>query len=135
MTKQALGPLKYGTTVQPWGRGAAAGGFVFLSGIDGVTDEHGRPAHGVAAQTLVTLNRVHRLLADAGADFEDIVQFDQFLADPAERAEYMRVRDGWLAEHAPKLLSERSYASLLIYPALATPEMRVEIRAVAYLGA
>jgi enamine deaminase RidA (YjgF/YER057c/UK114 family) len=135
MTKRGLGELRYGQTVQPWGRGAAAGGFVILSGIDGVLDEQGDPVHGVAAQTRVLLDRIRRLLRDAGAEPDDIVQLDQFLADPAERAEYMRARDGWLAEHAPTLLAERSYSSLLIYPGLATPEMRVEIRAIAYLGA
>jgi enamine deaminase RidA (YjgF/YER057c/UK114 family) len=134
MTKRGLGPLAYGDVVQPWGRGAAAGGFVFLSGIDGVTDDRGAPVHGIAAQTRVTLDRVRSLLSDAGAAMDDIVQLDQFVADPAERAEYMRARDAWLSVHAPRLLADRSYASLLIYPALATPEMRVEIRAVAYVG-
>ncbi|WP_406496941.1 RidA family protein [Streptomyces sp. NBC_01604] len=134
MRKRGLGPLTYGSVVQPWGRGAAAGGFVFLSGIDGVTDEQGRPVHGVAAQTKVTLDRVRALLADAGAGMDDIVQLDQYVADPAERMDYMRARDAWLSQHAPRLLDERSYASLLIFPGLATPAMRVEIRAVAYLG-
>ncbi|MGW1025316.1 RidA family protein [Streptomyces sp. NPDC002577] len=134
MTKRGLGALTYGGVVQPWSRGVAAGGFVFLSGIDGVTDEQGDPVHGVAAQTEVTLDRVRVLLADAGASMDDIVQLDQYVADPAERVEYMRARDAWLSEHAPRLLEERSYASLLICPGLATPEMRVEIRAVAYVG-
>lgn len=135
MAKRGLGELTYGDVVQPWGRGAAAGGFVVLSGIDGVTDEHGRPVRGIAAQTRVTLDRVHRLLREAGAELDDIVQLDQFVADPAERADYMSARDAWLAEHAPSLHAERSYSSLLIYPRLATPAMRVEIRAVAYIGA
>ncbi|MGN9845858.1 RidA family protein [Nonomuraea sp. H19] len=134
MTKRGLGSLTYGHVVQPWGRGAAAGGFVFLSGIDGATDEQGRPVPGVAAQTKVALDRVQALLADAGADMDDVVQLDQFVADPAERTEYMRARDAWLSEHAPRLLDDRSYASLLVYPRLATPAMRVEIRAVAYVG-
>ncbi|MEV0056936.1 RidA family protein [Saccharopolyspora shandongensis] len=132
--KRGLGQLSYGDAEQPWGRGAAAGGFVFLSGIDGATDDSGAPVDGIAEQTRITLDRIRVLLADAGAELSDIVQLDQFVADPNERAEYMKARDEWLAEHAPALLDERSYASLLIYPALATPQMRVEIRAVAYPG-
>lgn len=129
--KRGLGPLFYGSAEQPWSRGAVAGEFIFLSGIDGVVDEEGRAVAGIAGQTRTTLDRIRALLADAGAEPDDIVQLDQFVADPAERAEYMRARDEWFAEHAPGLLDERSYASLLIYPALATPQMRVEIRAVA----
>ncbi|WP_425838711.1 RidA family protein [Streptomyces fractus] len=135
MPKRNLGPLTYGDTVQPWGRGAAAADFVFLSGIDGVTDRTGRQVHGIAAQTTVLLDRVQELLADAGATMDDIVQLDQYVADPAERLTYMTTRDAWLAKHAPRLLDERSYASLLIYPRLATEDMRVEIRAVAYVDA
>ena len=132
--KRGLGELTYGEVVQPWGRGAVAGGFVILSGVDGATDEQGRPVLGVAAQTRVTLDRVHHLLRDAGAELDDIVQLDQFVADPQERADYGSARDAWLAKHAPSLYTERSYSSLLIYPRLATPDMHVEIRAVAYIG-
>ncbi|MFJ9083170.1 hypothetical protein ACIRL3_12170, partial [Streptomyces sp. NPDC102384] len=39
----------------------------------------------------------------------------------------------WLAEHGSGLYARRDYASLLIYPRLATPQMRVEIRATACL--
>ncbi|MFJ8929483.1 RidA family protein [Streptomyces sp. NPDC102364] len=131
--KRGLGPLHYGTVQQPWSRGAAAGRWVLTSGIDGVVDETGAPLVGVGAQTVMVLERIRTILADAGCAVDDIVALDQYLADPAERAEYMDVRDRWLAEHGSGLYARRDYASLLIYPRLATPQMRVEIRATACL--
>lgn len=131
--KRGLGPLHYGTAEQPWSRGATAGRWVITSGIDGVVDASGTALSGVEAQTLMVLERIRTILADAGCAVDDIVALDQYLADPAERSAYMRARDGWLAEHGPGLYARRDYASLLIYPRLATPAMRVEIRAIARL--
>lgn len=131
--ERGLGPLYYGTTQQPWSRGATVGRWVLTSGIDGVVDASGATLSGIGAQTLMVLERIRAILADAGCAVDDIVALDQYLADPEERAEYMRVRDRWLAEHGPGLYARRDYASLLIYPRLATPAMRVEIRATAHL--
>ena len=131
--KRGLGPLHYGPVEQPWSRGAAVDGWVVTSGIDGVRDEVGAPVTGVAAQTAVVLDRIRIILGDAGCRIDDIVALDQYLADPADRTEYMQARDRWLAEHGPGLHTRRDYASLLVYPRLATPEMRVEIQATAHL--
>ena len=130
--KRGLGPLYYGAVRQPWGRGAAAGGWIVVSGIDGVVDDSGNEVPGIAGQTVVVLERLRLILAEAGATLDDIVSLDQYLADPGERSEYMRVRDGWLGKHAHGLLTRRDHASLLVYPRLASPAMRVEIRATAY---
>lgn len=131
--KRGLGPLYYGTIEQPWGRGAAVGHWILTSGIDGSVDNTGAAVSGVGAQTLVVLERIRTILGDAGCRVDDIVALDQYLGDPADRAEYMQTRDRWLAEHGLGLHSRRDYASLLLYPRLATPQMRVEIRAIAHL--
>lgn len=128
-----LGALTYAGVAQPWGRGAAAKNFIFTSGIDGVIAEDGSRNPDVAAQTRTVLERIERIIREAGASLEHIVQLDQYLADPVERGAYMQARDAWLSERAPALVAEQRYASLLIYPGLATPDMRVEIRAVACL--
>src|SRR5437868_15371617 len=94
-----------------WGKGAVAGGFVFLSGAEARSDETDEPVEGVAAQTELALDRIEARLAEAGARLDDGVQFVWYLTDRALEQEFYAARDGRAARHAPALLHDRSYAS------------------------
>jgi enamine deaminase RidA (YjgF/YER057c/UK114 family) len=117
-----------------WGKGAVAGGFVFLSGAEARSDESDEPVEGVRAQTELALERIRTRLEEAGARVDDVVKFVWYLRDRELIDEFYEARDGWLGRNAPDLLRERSYASTLLIVGLAKEEMLVEIDCVAYVG-
>ena len=55
--KQVLGPVIFGDQQMPWSKGVVAGGFVFLSGMVGVTDLATGNAGDIEAQLLRILRR------------------------------------------------------------------------------
>jgi enamine deaminase RidA (YjgF/YER057c/UK114 family) len=132
--KRGLGKVVHAGREMVWGKGAVAGGFVFLSGAEARSDDTDEPVEGIAAQTELALERVKSRLAEAGADLDDVVKFVWYLTDRELEEELYAARDGWLARHAPKLLEERSYASTLLIVGLAKLDMLIEIDCVAYIG-
>jgi enamine deaminase RidA (YjgF/YER057c/UK114 family) len=132
--KRGLGKVVHAGREMVWGKGAVAGGFVFLSGAEARSDETDEPVEGVAAQTELALDRIEARLEEAGARLDDVVKFVWYLTDRALEEEFYAARDGWLARHAPTLLEERSYASTLLIVGLAKPDMLVEIDCIAYLS-
>jgi enamine deaminase RidA (YjgF/YER057c/UK114 family) len=132
--KRGLGKVVHAGREMVWGKGAVAGGFVFLSGAEARADDTDEPVEGVAAQTELALERIRVRLEEAGARLDDVVKFVWYLTDRALEQEFYAARDGWLARHAPTLLEERSYASTLLIVGLAKPDMLVEIDCIAYLG-
>jgi enamine deaminase RidA (YjgF/YER057c/UK114 family) len=135
--KQGLGLIYYGGQLVEWGVGARVvqpAGFVFLSGVEGRDPETNRPVEGVRAQTRLALDKVRERLEKAGTSIENVVKFVWYVARREDRDEFIRCRDEWLAENAPKLLEERSYAStLLLDVGLALPDMLVEIDVIAVI--
>jgi enamine deaminase RidA (YjgF/YER057c/UK114 family) len=131
--KRGLGKVVHAGREMVWGKGAVAGGFVFLSGAEARADDTDEPVEGVAAQTELALERIRARLEEAGARLDDVVKFVWYLTDRALEQEFYAARDGWLARRAPKLLEERSYASTLLIVGLAKAEMLVEIDCVAWL--
>ena len=132
--KRGLGLVTHAGRTMVWGKGAVAGGFVFLSGAEARSDESDEPVEGIAAQTELALERVKSRLEGAGARLENVVKFVWYLTDRALEAEFYAARDGWLERNAPELVRERSYASTLLIVGLAKPEMLIEIDCIAYLG-
>jgi enamine deaminase RidA (YjgF/YER057c/UK114 family) len=135
--KQGLGLIYYGGQLVEWGVGAKViqpAGFVFLSGVEGRDPETNRPVEGVRAQTRLALDKIKDRLGKAGTSIENVVKFVWYVARRDDKDEFIRSRDEWLAENAPKLLKERSYAStLLLDVGLALPDMLVEIDATAVI--
>ena len=131
--KRGLGKVVHAGREMVWGKGAVAGGFVFLSGAEARSEDTDEPVEGVAAQTELALERIRVRLEEAGARLDDVVKFVWYLTDRALEQEFYAARDGWLARHAPKLLEERSYASTLLIVGLAKPDMLVEIDCIAWL--
>ena len=132
--KRGLGKVVHAGREMVWGKGAVAGGFVFLSGAEARADDTDESVEGVAAQTELALDRIKTRLEEAGARLDDVVKFVWYLTDRALEQEFYAARDGWLARHAPTLLEERSYASTLLIVGLAKPDMLVEIDCFAYLS-
>ena len=134
MHKRGLGKVVHAGQEMVWGKGAVAGGFVFLSGAEARSDESDEPVEGVRAQTELALERIRTRLEEAGARVDDVVKFVWYLRDRELIDEFYEARDGWLGRNAPDLLRERSYASTLLIVGLAKEEMLVEIDCVAYVG-
>jgi enamine deaminase RidA (YjgF/YER057c/UK114 family) len=132
--KRGLGKVVHAGREMVWGKGAVAGGFVFLSGAEARADDTDEPVGGIAAQTELALERIKSRLEEAGARLDDVVKFVWYLTDRALEEEFYAARDGWLERNAPDLLHERSYASSLLIVGLAKPDMLVEIDCIAYVG-
>ena len=134
MPKRGLGKVVHAGREMVWGKGAVAGGFVFLSGAEARGDDTDDPVEGIAAQAELALDRVKERLEEAEATLDDVVKFVWYLTDRALEDDFYAARDGWLGRHAPKLVQERSYASTLLIVGLAKPDMLVEIDCIAYVG-
>ncbi len=80
----------------------------------------GNPESDVAAQTAECLEKVEKLLAEAGSDKTRILQCTIWLADMADFAAMNAVWDAWVPEgHAPARACGEAK--------LATPDFKVEL--------
>lgn len=96
-------------------------GTVYLAG------QVGNPGDSVADQTRTCLEKVEKLLAEAGSDSTRILQCVIWLADMADFAEMNSVWDAWVPEdHAPARACGEAK--------LATPEYKVELIVTAAQG-
>lgn len=125
--KRGLGLIRHGGKPMPWGKGAVAGDFVFLSGAEARADDTDAPPRDIRAQTELALDRVEGRLKEAGASIDNVLKFVWYLTDRADEEAFYEVRDSWLERHAPTLLRERSYASTLLIVGLARRDMLVEV--------
>ena len=132
--KRGLGPVVMGGKPMPWGKGAMAGGFVFLSGLEGRTTDDGEVVGGIVAQTKLALDRGRQYLEEVGGSFEDVVRMTQYLAAPALAGEFHKARNEWMAEHAPDLLEQQSYGGVLLIQQFTKPDRLIELEVTAYLG-
>jgi len=131
--KKGLGKIFLAGKEMVWGKGAVAGGFVFLSGAEGRDDKTNVPVSGIKAQTELALERIRERLEEAGTSLENVVKFVWYLSDRSQEQAFYDARDGWLAKNAPNLFKERSYASTLLIVGLARYDMLVEIDCIAYV--
>lgn len=131
--KRGLGLIRHGGKLMPWGKGAAAGDFIFLSGAEARAEDTDVPPSGVGAQTELALSRVEQRLKEARASMDDVVKFVWYLTNREDEEAFYEARDGWLKKHAPVLFGERSYASTLLIVGLARPDMLVEVDCTAYI--
>lgn len=131
--KRGLGLVHHAGKKMVWGKGAVAGGFVFLSGSEARTSEDDIPPRGIKEQTELALERIKVRLEEAGTTLENAVKFVWYITDRSQELPFYEARDAWLAKHAPKLLEERSYASTLLIVGLARYDMLVEIDCIAYM--
>jgi enamine deaminase RidA (YjgF/YER057c/UK114 family) len=129
--KRGLGPVIIGGARMPWGKGVVAGGLVFLSGLEGRTDDAGTPIIGIEEQTHLALTRGKQYLEEAGSNVENIVRMIQYLSDPDLMSGFHKARDEFLRVHAPRLLAEQSYAGVLLVQRFSRLDRLVEIEIIA----
>jgi reactive intermediate/imine deaminase len=103
------------------------GDLLFISGVAPL-DAAGRLVGGddAAAQTRQVLVNMGKILAAAGAGFEDVLKVTVFLTDVADRSKINPVRQEFFGKSRPA-------STLIGVAALAVPGMKVEIEAVAGL--
>jgi enamine deaminase RidA (YjgF/YER057c/UK114 family) len=105
----------------PWGKGVVAGGFVFLSCLEGRLTDDGVLVPGIAEQTTLALSRDQQYLTEAGSSFERVVRITQYLA----------ARDRWMAQHAPQLLANQSYGGVLVVQQFTAADQLIELEVTA----
>ena len=85
---------------------------------DGVVPE------SVADQAAACFDNLRAVLAAGGMGVADLVRLTTYLTDPADLGAYMAVRDRYVGAPPPA-------STLLVVQALAQPQFRIEIEAVA----
>ncbi|WP_243717510.1 RidA family protein [Actinomadura darangshiensis] len=102
-----------------------AGGFIHVSGQAGF-DEHGKTVPGgFLEQGRQAFRNVQRVLAEAGADLDDVVKIGIFVRDmAADLDDVIRLRGEFLSEPYPA-------DTLLEVSSLAQPDWRIEVEATA----
>jgi len=133
--KRGFGPVVHGGREMPYGKGAVAGGFAFLSGAEGRDPNTGEPVEGIGPQTEIAFEKIKSRLEDAGGSVADIVKLTAYLKNREDKEAYMAARDAWLEQNCPEVLSDRAYGSTLLFVSgFSLPEMVVEIDCIAYVG-
>jgi enamine deaminase RidA (YjgF/YER057c/UK114 family) len=117
----------------PWGKGAKASGFVFLSGVEARRESDDTPPSTMKEQLEIVMDRIKARLEEAGTSVDNTVKFVWYIADRSQLRDFYEARDGWLKRNAPSLLKERSYASTLLVVGLARVDMLVEVDCIAYV--
>ena len=97
-----------------------------VSGQLGIRADGAIPAD-VEGQAAVAFANLDAILSAARLARRHVVKLTTYLLEPGDRAAYMAVRDRWVEEPAPA-------STLLFIKALALPECRIEIEALAVDG-
>lgn len=125
MTTTALNPetvptspyYSQGTEIRDSGR------LIFVSGQVGMTSD-GQVLDGIEAQTSQAVANLNAVLAAAGLTPADLAKLTIYLTDPADVEAFMGAAAGCLPSPPPA-------TTMLIVNGLASPELRVEIEAIA----
>ncbi len=106
---------------------AAPDRMLFVSGQLGITAE-GKVPETVEEQARIAFDHLDACLGAAGMERRHVLRLTAYLTEAEYRAGYMRVRDAWAPDPPPA-------STLVIVKALALPACRVEIEAIAAVGA
>jgi 2-iminobutanoate/2-iminopropanoate deaminase len=127
MTK-ALNPTSIAPPFGDYSHGIKSGpvsGFVVTSGQLGLAPD-GSCSADVRKQAEQCFANIDAILHEAGCGRADIVRLSAFVTDRAFFADYMAVRDEWLAD-----VAIRPASTLLIVSGFTREEFKVEIEATA----
>jgi 2-iminobutanoate/2-iminopropanoate deaminase len=97
--------------------------WLYISGQTGTRPDRSIPA-SVEEQTEVVWQNLLAVLAEGGMAVADIVKITSFLTRAEDYAKFAPVRAKYLGDHRPA-------STLLVVSALARPEFKVEVEAVA----
>jgi enamine deaminase RidA (YjgF/YER057c/UK114 family) len=104
-----------------------AGDFVWLSGMVGMKAD-GTIPDDVVEQFRIAMDSIDRCLREAGGRPDQVVKVQIFMTDIDERPLINPIRQEYFGEHRPA-------STLVEVSKLIHPHLKVEIEAVAYLGA
>jgi enamine deaminase RidA (YjgF/YER057c/UK114 family) len=104
-----------------------AGDWVWLSGMVGVQAD-GTIPDDVVEQFRIAMASIDHCLREAGGRPDQVVKVQVFMTDIAERPKINPIRQEYFGEHRPA-------STLVEVSGLIDPRLKVEIEAVAYLGA
>jgi enamine deaminase RidA (YjgF/YER057c/UK114 family) len=97
--------------------------WLYVSGQLGIAPDGSVPETSVA-QAEVCFANLLAILSEAGMGTPDLVRLNAYLVDPDDLGAYMAVRDRHVAKPPPA-------STLLIVRALARPQFKIEIEAIA----
>jgi enamine deaminase RidA (YjgF/YER057c/UK114 family) len=97
--------------------------WLVLSGQLGIRADGTIPPD-TAGQTEVCFQNIGAILGKGGMDFADIVRISTFLLDEADLADYMAIRDRYVADPAPA-------STLLVVKSFSKKQFMVEIEIIA----
>ncbi len=127
MKKKLVESDKLAKPVGPYSPGIIAGNFVFTAGQLGIDTTTGKLHDGVKAQTEQCLKNITDILEAAGSSIDHVVKTTVFLTDMAEFKDMNEVYSKFF-DTDPKPVRSTVQAALV------TPEMRIEIDAIAILA-
>ena len=104
-----------------------AGDFIWLSGMVGMRGDGSIPEDTVE-QFQIAMDAIDVCLREAGGRPDQVVKVQVFMTDIAERSRINPIRQRYFGEHRPA-------STLVEVSAMVDPRMKVEIEAVAYVGA
>ena len=109
----------------PISRATRAGGFIFVSGTIGYTDDEGKELKGIEAQTKQTLENVRRVLEKAGASLSDVVYVLFSLRNADDFQKMNKVYETYFDKEYPA-------RNGVIVADFSRPEVLIEIECTAY---
>ena len=109
-----------------WAAAARVGDLLYLAGETGLDPATMRVVEGgIAAQTEQVFANIRSTLAHFGADLTNVIKITVFLTDMADLDAFSAIRARSFATPLP--------SSAIQVVALASPEMRVEVEAIAVI--
>jgi 2-iminobutanoate/2-iminopropanoate deaminase len=129
-TRETMRPL-----IEPFGlcEGVTAGGMLHLSGQTGMDETHQIVPGGVKAQALQAFRNIKAVLELAGARPDDLVQLTWYLAGGPDGRSFMEDAIDITAVREEVMPGIKPAATAVRVKALLTPEILIEIQAVAAL--
>lgn len=97
--------------------------WLVLSGQLGISADGNIPPD-TSAQAEICFQNIGHILCEGAMDFADIIRINTFLIDEADLADYMAVRDRYVADPAPS-------STLMVVKSFTEKQFRVEIEIIA----
>jgi 2-iminobutanoate/2-iminopropanoate deaminase len=111
-----------------WSNAIRAGEFLFISGqVSRSNDGKRIEGKGEYEQARIIFGKIKKLVAAAGGTMEDVVKVTIFVVDIKQNTEVWRARQEFFSGDFPA-------STLVEVRALGTPEVLVEVEAIAHIG-
>ena len=108
---------------------------VFVSGCIGKDAQTNKAIpKSIADQTYFALENTRLALNRAGSSMENIVKTFSLIRDLSEYGEYRKAETEYYEKYAPTLIKKPPSATLMVYPGLALPELKMEYEVIAAIN-